>query len=169
MKPAKEVTIHGHQYAIQVHPYDEGAEIAYELNHSIRAHALEAQKQTANILESLTEAQKKELNALQGDKSKAAELQTFWEDFVASKIDRASMIQVAADFLHSMKPKEMADLTNRLFAHTNAIAHGPLSSADNRRDHFSGNYKTIIPLMIEVIRHNDFLDLDPSDLLQIGQ
>lgn len=168
-KAAKEVTIHGHKYAIQVHPYEEGAEIAYELSHSIRAHALEAQKQTANLLDGLTDEQKKEMQELQADKSKLAELGAFWEKNVASKVDRASMIQTAADFLHKMKPKDMADLTTRLFAYTSSLEHGPLSDAVNRNLHFSGNYKTIIPLMVEVIKHNDFLDLDPSDLLQIGQ
>lgn len=162
MKNAKEYPIHGKNYLIQAHPFEEGGLIAFELNRDIRAHVLRSQKVTMGALDSLSDDDKTKIEAASTD----AERAKVWGELVAPKIDKGELVAAAADFLSSLEPSRMMSLFKRLVAHVE-VDGLKLGTPAGYELHMAGNYKVVVPLMSAVIEHNDFLDLDASELLQI--
>jgi hypothetical protein len=162
MKNVKDVPLFGKTYSIQVHPFDEGGLIAFELNRDLRAHVLRSQNVTMKALDGLSADEAKRLEEAGTD----AERSRVFAELVAPKIKKSELVQGAADFLAAMDPERMLALFKRLVKYT-AVDGAELGNPAHYALHMTGNYKVVVPLMAAVIEHNDFLDLDASELLQI--
>lgn len=165
MKNVKTVELHGCKYMIQCHPYDEGAEIALNIKHLIGAYAMEYQRPVIEAMDSLTAEERKKFEGLN-----KADQQALYTELITPKLERekSKMMDAAQNFLRALEPKKLTDLSIQLFKHVTLEASGESLGSKGVRDlHFQGNYKPVIPLMLEVIKHNDFLDLDPNELLEI--
>lgn len=162
MKNAKDYPIHGKNYTIQVHPFDEGGLIAFELNRDIRAHVLRSQKVTVQAMDSLSAADSQRLESAADDTERAK----IFAELVAPRLKKSELVQGAVDFLSSLEPARMMSLFKRLVAYT-SVDGGSLGEPAHYALHMAGNYKIVVPLMAAVISHNDFFDLDASELLQI--
>ena len=152
------------RFQIQCPPFTEGLEIAFELNHALRAHVLSSQKATMAMIDQLPAEQKA---ALEGAET-PADREKIWLEQIAPKMDKSSLLQAAADFLHQLKPREMVAMAFSLFKYT-TINGKSMADESVLMTEMSGNYKIVVPLMAAIIEQNDFLDLDASELLQVNQ
>lgn len=164
MKEPKKVTINGTEFLIQTHPFLEGLPIAFELNKSLRAYVLNSQKATMAAMDSLDAETKKKL---EDPSLSESERQKLWTDAIMPKLDRASLITAAVDFLSSLDPERMTALALKLFKYVHVGAEQLSNDAALFRI-MSGNYKAVVPLMAAVIEQNDFLDLSGEELLNLG-
>ena len=152
MKNAHQATINGRTYGIQCHPWNEGAAIAFELGRAIRSHVLASQKPTMAAMAGLSDEDKKRLDDAPNDEARSK----LWVELVMPKIDQSQLLDGAISFLQGMDSEKMSKLVTLLFKYVPEF--DPLKGIP---------YKDVVPLMKEVIEHNDFLDLDASDLLQV--
>ena len=164
MKEPKKIPIHGTEFLIQTHPFMEGLPIAFELNKSIRAYVLNSQKATMAAMDSLDEDTRKKL---EDPSLSETERQKLWTEAIMPKLDRASLISSAVDFLSSLEPERMTSLALKLFKYVHVGAEKLDNEATLRRV-MTGNYKCVVPLMAAVIEQNDFLDLSGEELLNLG-
>lgn len=164
MRDARDVEIGGIKFTIQCHPFVEGLPIAYELNRSLRAHVLNSQKHTVQAIELLPDEIRLKL---QDELIPADERQRLWLQHLMPKLNRGDLISAAADFLANLDPDRMAALTVKLFKYT-FVGTERLSDESVMFRILSGRYDVVIPLMVEVIRHNDFLGLAGEELLNLG-
>jgi hypothetical protein len=152
MKPVTEAKINGRTYHIQSHPYGESMPIALELARSIQSHVMMASKQpTVDAMKKLKPEEKKRIEDCATDE----ERQKLFIELVVPKMDQMAMMGAAVNFLQTMEPEKMASLINRCFAYVGG--YDPLIGVP---------LKDVVPLFKAVVEHNDFLDLDASDLLQ---
>lgn len=152
MKPVTEAKINGRTYHIQSHPYGEAMPIALELDSSIKSHVMLASKQpTSDAIKKLTPDEKKRIDECQTDE----ERKKLFVELVVPKMDQMAMMNATVEFLQTMEPQKMANLINRCFAYVGG--YDPLIGVP---------LKDVVPLFKAVVEHNDFLDLDASDLLQ---
>lgn len=152
MKNAKQVNINGRTYGIQCHPWNEGSAIAFELGRAIRSHVLASQKPTMAAMAGLSDENKKRLDDAPNDEARSK----LWVELVMPKIDQSQLLDGAITFLQGMDSEKMAKLVTLLFKYVPEF--DPTTGIP---------YKDVVPLMKEVIEHNDFLELDASDLLQV--
>lgn len=152
MKNVKETTVNGRKYTIKCHPWEEGAEIAFELGRSIRSHILASQKPTMEAMKQLSDEDKAKLDVTDNEEERSK----LWAELIMPKIDQGQLLDGAIAFLQGMDSKKMAKLMKDMFKYV--LEFDPLIGIP---------YKDVIPLMKEVIEQNDFLELDASDLLQV--
>ena len=152
MKQVTEAKINGRTYHIQSHPYHEAMPIALDLARSIKSHVMLASKQpTIDAMNKLNAEEKKRIE----DCSTDEERQNLFIEIVVPKMDQTAMMGAAVNFLQTMEPDKMAGLINRCFAYV--AEYDPLLGVP---------LKDVVPLFKAVVEHNDFLDLDASELLQ---
>lgn len=163
-KAVKTVDIQGTKYTIQCHPYEEGAEIAFELQRLIGPHILEYQKPAVQAMASLSAADKRRM-----EESKGEELETAYKELIVPQIEKnqEKLIEAAQSYLKALRPKDLTKLSIDLFKYVQLPDGASLGDGATRNLHFQGFYKAVVPLMAEVIAHNDFLDMDASELLQV--
>lgn len=164
MKNVKTVELFGTKYLIQCHPYDEGAELAFRVRNLIGPSAMDFQRPIMEVMDGLSDDEKKQFEGLSKSEQEAR-----YAEIVTPKLEqqKAKMMDAAQKFLRGLEPKRLAELSIDLFKYVVLESGDSLGSKPFRDAHFQGNYKPVIPLMVEVIKHNDFLDLDPNELLQI--
>ncbi|MBT9548606.1 MAG: hypothetical protein IV090_24645 [Candidatus Sericytochromatia bacterium] len=164
MKNVVTIDILGTKYTIQCHPYEEGAELAWELQRLIGPHVLEYQKPAVQAMSELTSEQRKRMESAKGD-----ELEKAYQELIVPHIDKQQhkLIEAAQSYLSSLHPKDLTRLSVELFRYVQLPDGGNLSDSATRNMYFQGNYKPVVPLMAAVIQVNDFLDLDASELLQV--
>lgn len=163
-KNTKTAEIFGIKYLIECHPYDEGAEIAWELQRLIGPHVIEYQKPTIEVMKTLSRDEQTRLG-----EAKGAERVALFTELVQPKLqeNQIKLMDVAQNYLKALRPSELARLSVDLFKYVTLPDGGELGDKTVRNLHFQGNYKPVVPLMVEVIQHNGFLELDANDLLQL--
>lgn len=163
-KNTKTAEIYGVKYLIECHPYDEGAEIAWELQRLIGPHVIEYQKPTIEVMKTLTKDEQARLG-----EAKGAERVALFTELVQPKLqeNQLKLMDVAQNYLKALRPSELARLSVDLFKYVTLPDGGELGDKTVRNLHFQGNYKPVVPLMVEVIQHNDFLELKAEELLQV--
>lgn len=151
-------TIHGINYTIGVTPGESGIELAFELNRLVGTSVYMSQQAISDAFDALSMDERKALG-----EGTEEERQQKYMDLIVPKISTEKMMEAAIVMLRDLKPAEMLQLAKKLFKEV-LVNNAPL----NMNAHFASNYKSVIPLMAEVIRFNGFLDLDATDLLRIN-
>ena len=151
-------TVHTN-YKISTFSGEAAIEHSFYVQHVLQAHVVSGQGDLMDLMdrkdiERLNETQKSK-DEKPKDKDSDVDAADPFEKYTGG------MLRIQGEILSKLKPAEMMDLFKRLLA---GVIVGSVPGMDSM-DHFAKNKSHILPVLKEIIRVNDFLELDLTVLL----